>query len=283
MDRYGTIKENLLQVAKQNEDVFAIIAIGSSVRDFSKADEYSDLDLVIATKDTEKWLYGNEPDKLGEIKISFVERTIGGGFERRILFDGALDVDLIVCTPEDLEKLIKKGVAQEVMNRGYRVLYDAMNVTQLLEDNIEFSVRRDMMSEKDFRNCVEDFWFHTIWVSKKILRGELWTAKMCIDAYLKDILLKVIESGQMAESQCDVWHNGRFFEKWAGEETVNVLETCFAHYEKEDMIAALFNTANLFSKVAEKMAKACHYTYAMEAEEYAIRILEGYFPGYHRR
>ena len=42
-------------------------------------------------------------------------------------------------------------------------------------------------------NMINDFFFHTIWASKKILRGELWTAKMCIDAYLKKYLLKITE------------------------------------------------------------------------------------------
>ena len=34
------------------------------------------------------------PVKLGNVKISFVEMTLGGGKERRILYDGALDVDM---------------------------------------------------------------------------------------------------------------------------------------------------------------------------------------------
>lgn len=58
-----------------------------------KADEYSDLDVVIATKKPEGWLYGDYPEKLGIVKISFVEATLGGGKERRTLYDGSLDVE----------------------------------------------------------------------------------------------------------------------------------------------------------------------------------------------
>ena len=55
--------------------------IGSSTRDTVKAGEYSDLDVVIATEKLEGWLYGDCPEKLGSVKISFVEPTLGGGRE----------------------------------------------------------------------------------------------------------------------------------------------------------------------------------------------------------
>ena len=69
--------------------------------------EYSDLDVVIATDNTESWLYGDYPGKLGDVKISFVEPTLGGGKERRILYNGSLDVDMIIFTPLQFETAIK--------------------------------------------------------------------------------------------------------------------------------------------------------------------------------
>ena len=99
MDRYMNIKEQLLTLARQDENIKAIVLIGSSTRDTDKADEYSDLDVVIATEKPEEWLFGDCPEKLGSVKISFVEPTLGGGKERRMLYDGSLDVDMIVFTP----------------------------------------------------------------------------------------------------------------------------------------------------------------------------------------
>ena len=64
-------------------DIKAIVLIGSSTRDAAKTDEYSDLDVVIATEKPEGWLCGDRPKRLGRVKISFVEPTLGGGRERR--------------------------------------------------------------------------------------------------------------------------------------------------------------------------------------------------------
>jgi len=64
---------------------------------------------------------------------------------------------------------------------------------------------------------VNDFWFHTVWAAKKILRGETWVAAMCVNGYLKSNLLRVMEIDARARGE-DPWHAGRFMEKWALEE-----------------------------------------------------------------
>lgn len=277
IDRYINIKDKLLTLAKKDEDIKAIVLIGSSTRDTVKADEYSDLDIVIATDHTDKWLYGDYPEKLGDVKISFVEPTLGGGKERRVLYDGSLDVDMIIFTPAQFETAIKEGVASWVMNRGYVVMYDSAGYSALLEKNVSHEIKHMDLTESEFDNMVNDFFFHTVWASKKILRGELWTAKMCIDAYLKNYLLKIIEVYSVSKYHVDVWHDGRFLDRWAEKEVLMELEKCFAHYKKEDMVVALLATQGLFSKLASQTAEMKEYKYPKEAENYAKSLLTGYF------
>ncbi|MGN0553685.1 MAG: aminoglycoside 6-adenylyltransferase [Oscillospiraceae bacterium] len=277
MDRYYEIKNRLMDIAQTDENLTSVITIGSSVRAYSAADEYSDIDIIISTSEPEKWLYGDMPSKLGEIMISFVEPTLGGGMERRVLYNGSLDVDLIVFTPEQLQNAVMSGAAAEVMNRGYSVMYDSMGITKLIEEYVKPDTRHITMTESEFVNRTEDFWFHTVWAAKKILRGELWTAKMCIDAYLKNHLLSIMEFDRYLCDKTDIWHNGRFLEKWAGAENVEKLESCFAHYDREDMINALKNTAAIFSKNAHSAAEKSGYTYPEKAEQYAKSLLEEYF------
>ena len=268
MDRFMNIKEKLLALAKEDKDIKAIVLIGSSTRDTVKADEYSDLDVVIATEKPEGWLYGDCPEKLGGVKISFVEPTLGGGKERRMLYEGSLDVDMIVFTPDQFEKAIREGVASCVMNRGYEIMYDAEEYSALLEENISHELKPTDLSEPEFINMVNDFFFHTIWASKKIFRGELWTAKMCIDAYLKKYLLKMIEMYSVSKYHVDVWHDGRFLDQWAEMEILSDLEKCFAHYDREDMVSSLLATLDLFCRLASQTAEMKEYKYPKEAENY---------------
>lgn len=47
---------------------------------------------------------------------------------------------------------------------------------------------------------------------------------MCINAYLKNSLLKIIELQAIVNGCEDVWHDGRMLEKWADPCAVNKLE-----------------------------------------------------------
>ena len=212
--------------------------------------------------------------KLGSVKISFVEPTLGGGKERRMLYDGSLDADMIVFTPEQFKKAIREGVASWVMNRGYEILYDAEGFSTLLEEHISHELKPTDLAEPEFNNMVNDFFFHTVWASKKILRGELWTAKMCIDAYLKNYLLKMIEMYSVSKYHADVWHDGRFLDRWAEKEILSDLEKCFAHYDREDMVSALLATLDLFCRLASQTAEIKGYKYPIEAENYTKFLLE---------
>lgn len=274
VDRYHEIKQRLLAIAEKEPELLAVTVIGSSAREYEKADVYSDLDLLLICRNPADWLHGNLPKELGEIKISFVEPTFGGGMERRVLYDGALDVDLIVLTPEQLENAFQSGAASQVLSRGYAVVYDRIGISEILKSKLSDPALHRQMTEAEFINTVNDFWFHAVWSAKKLLRGELWTAKMCVDAYMKGLLLKIMELRSC--SQTDVWHNGRFLEQWAGADALAALGGCFAHYDREDLLAALLHTGKLFGELARAAAHNWHYAYPLEAERYALSLLTAY-------
>ena len=154
MDRYAEIKKKILHYAESDEEIKAVVAIGSSTRDTVLADEFSDLDLIIATTDPDKWFSGEYPRLLGNVSISFIEPTLGGGKERRSIYD-------------------------------------------------------------------------------------------------------------------DDKHDGRFIARWADEFILRELKFCFAHYDTEDVKAALVHTHQLFAKLARAVAEKLDYAYPDQAEKCA--------------
>lgn len=275
-DRYADIKEKLLGYAQKDDDIRAVIAIGSSTRTDIPADEYSDLDLFIITKEPGKWFSGEYPKLIGKTDISFIEPTLGGGKERRCIYDGDRDVDMIILTPEQFGAALKEGVAGWVMNRGYNVLCDKDGFKALAGKYVKPEVSHREMAEDEFTNIVNDFFFHNIWACKKLLRGELWSAKMCIDGYLKERLLKMIEQYAMANGTADVWHDGRFLDRWADDPVREELKSCFAHYDTADCKKALDSTHTLFAKLAADVAEKRGYRYPSEAEACAAEFLKAH-------
>ena len=273
--RYSEIKNCICAYAAENKAVRAVIAIGSSTREDVPADEYSDLDLFIVTEETEKWFSGEIPALFGKVSISFIEPTLGGGRERRSIYDDDKDVDMIILTPEQFDRALEEGVAGWVMNRGYKMLYDPDGYAERIPRYVRPEVSRSAMSADEFTNAVNDFFFHNIWARKKLLRGELWAAKMCIDAYLKKLLLGMAEEYRITMTPgTDVWHDGRFFDSWAGEEVLEEMKNCFAHYDSEDCEKALSATHRLFSRLARAVTEKRGYTYPAEAEACAAAFLK---------
>ena len=269
MDRFAEIKQTIQGYAAKDEDIRAVVAIGSSTRTTVKADEFSDLDLFIVTTDPDRWYSGEYPAKIGNVSIAFIEPTLGGGKEYRCIYEADLDVDMIVLSPEQMEAAAKEGVLEWVMNRGYQVLYDAQGYSELLAQYVTHGNSKPEMPEIEFKNIVNDFYFHNIWAYKKLKRGELWSAKMCVDAYLKQRLLRMIEFYCCGLEGKDVWHDVRFIDRWADNWILKDMKKCYAHYEAEDVKSALDATHLLFEKVTGRIAEAEGYAYPERAKNCA--------------
>ena len=272
-DRYKEIKENICRYGEENSAIKAVIAIGSTTRQTVKADEYSDLDLIIVTDNPASWYSGEYPKMLGDISIAFTEPTLGNGKEYRAIYDEDKDVDMIIFTSEQFTEAVKNGVASWVMNRGYDFLCDNAGFSELVRENVKPSVALPQISEGDFLNLTNDFYFHNIWATKKLLRGELWSAKMCVDSYLKNYLLKMIELYCYQEDGRDVWHDGRFIDRWVDDWILEKLKLCFAHYEEADIKNALLNSHELFRKLAAEVAEKNSFEYPLKAETTAMEYM----------
>ncbi len=277
MDRYAEIKENILRMCGEYEEIKAVVAIGSQTRSVEKADKFSDLDIFFICDKPDLMIYSDKyVSRLGNVKMSFIEDTIGGGKERRILLEKYLDVDIIPMTPQDFERLIGDKTLTVLFSRGYGVLFDRCGVTELLSSAEIAPSHFDLISEEEFNNLANDFFFHVVWAKKKILRGELWCAKMCVDGYLKNHLLRIIQLCMVCRNgeAYDVWHDGKMLEKWADGDIVSPLGKCFARYDSGEMSLALWETCKLFARLSEECAEKLGYDYPRDARDFAMDFIQ---------
>lgn len=263
MDRYYEIKQKLLALCETEQEIKAVILIGSQARDYCKADEYSDVDLIIAYSHPEKLLYEDTLiRKLGMPVYSFVEDSIAGERERRILFEGSLDVDMIILTDDRLKSHLNSRSINEIMNRGYKLLFDRCGIAEYLHMiTVIEKVSYIPLSEKELKNQANDFLFHTVWAEKKVRRGELWTAIMCINGYLKSKLLSVIEMYEhiIHGETYDTRYGGRMIEQWSESFIAEKLKNCFAGYNSDDLLSALESTKQLYITLCRKCAQSYSY------------------------
>jgi aminoglycoside 6-adenylyltransferase len=283
--------------AQAQPDIRAAFVIGSRARTDHPADEWSDLDIMVITTRPQRYLTRHDWLKnIGDYWLTFLEPTpTGGGIERRVLFDGARDVDFAVFLYDRfrqaarflpllrrfplLFRLLPKAMAQRIredlaaaaniFGRGARVLVDKEGLTAKLPLVLAEAQPYRPPTLDEFGNAVNDFWYHAVWTAKRLRRGELWWAKLCCDGPMGQLLLRMIEwqAHAMKGPDYDTWQLGRFLEEWADPRALAGLRDAFAHYDEDDIWRALLASMNLFRWLAIETAERLGYPYPTAADE----------------
>jgi aminoglycoside 6-adenylyltransferase len=293
--------------AETQPDLRAALIVGSRAREDRPADEWSDLDVILVVTEPERYLAKTDwLENIGNPWITFIEKTgTGEEKERRVLFEGGLDVDFIPLPakkmqplarllqargrfpqilkllPRSLSKQVKQGIAafSDVARRGVKVLVDKDGIAEPLISAIAEAPALAPPTQDEFLNLANDFWYHAVWTAKKLRRGELWTAKGCSDSYMKWRLLRMIEWHTRAKNsfEYDTWHGGRFLERWADPRIVEGLRDAFAHYDEDDLWRRLLATMDLFRWVAIETAGLLEHAYPSSADEHATSLVKSLF------
>ncbi len=282
---YGRLIEKFVAWAQTEPDVRAAVVIGSRARTDHPADEWADLDIIVFATDIERYIASADwVENIGVHWLTFVERTPGGGWERRVLFDGGLDVDFALNPAAELAHLATGAISPDVadvIRRGVRVLVDKDGLVARLGDVPPEVPPFQPPTEAEFLNLVHDFWYHTLWTMKHLRRGEVWWAKSCCDVYLKELLRRMLEWHARAVQgpDHDTWMRGRFLEEWADPRAVAQLPQVFAHYDQQDIARALQATMGLFRWLAVETAQRWGYAYPAVGERFATGLVETLLAG----
>ncbi|QGH32890.1 aminoglycoside adenylyltransferase [Gracilibacillus salitolerans] len=277
---YDKIMERFLSFVEKEQNIRAVIIVGSRARQDKPADQYSDLDLVIFAEnpnlllDHKEWLA-----QIGKSYITFLENTaVGGGMERRVLFEGGLDVDFASFPISAISEMESQDQVLSVLSKGVEVLIDKDNSIPSLKKHIKTDFSKNEIPE-DIENTMQDFWYHAVLAAKKLCRGELLEGKSICDSYMKNLLISFIRTHAKLKNgiEFNTWHGFRFFEEWADPAVVRKFKKIYAHYEEEDVWKALIHTMKLFNEVTIEVCKLKNLPYPDENIRYATHLVESYY------
>lgn len=294
---YERLLEKFVRWAERCPDIRIAIIVGSRARTDRPADEWADLDLIMVTTDPQRYISSSEWIKeMGNPLLTFIEATgTGDEKERRVLYEGMLDVDyslipfsrvepLLALTEHQPAMAVPPGMAVELSNvfgRGMRVILDKDGIAARLQAFISaIGVPTPQKpSEEEFLEVVNDFLYHSVWTAKHLKRGELWWALTCINCYLARLMLRMIEwhAGATKGGSYDTWFRGRFLEEWADREILARLQGSFTRYNFQDGEAALMASLDLFNMAASTTAQKLGYHYPSEIEKQIAEWIEASF------
>jgi aminoglycoside 6-adenylyltransferase len=253
----GAFLAAFVKWTEEQRDVHALLLLGSRARTDTPADEWSDVDLALVVDEPDRYL-GDERwvEAFGRPLLTFVEPTaVGRAFERRVLYEDGLDVDVAVFTPEWLRLAAEDPEAAGVIKRGVRVLVDRIGLADLVSQVESTEPERGLPTERELGDLASDFWYHALWAAKKLARGEVLMAKRSVDGYLKERLLTLLAwHAKAGQPGLDTWHEARFFERWADPRAVGALRDAYARYDAGDVERALGVTMDVFEQFERETA-----------------------------
>lgn len=264
--------------ASEETQVRGAMIVGSQARSVSPADECSDLDVALFAKDPITLLSsGRWVDRFGKTVLTYVEDTaVGSSRERRVLYSDGLDVDFAVFSDSAVDELLRAQDALGTLRRGYRILVDKDGALACISSILGPARPRTgfRLEAAEYVEAVNDFWYHALWTAKKIRRGEIWTAKSGCDGRLKRLLLRMVAWRVLLESEgrTDVWHDGRFFDRWAPPDVRERLPASYSNYSIPGLIDALARTGDLFGDQARRVSSASGIVYPIEVETEVRRL-----------
>lgn len=281
---YKQVVERFVKWAENVSDIRAAIIIGSRARVDHPADEWADLDIIVITTDPKRYTAKSDwVENIGNPLLTFLEPTATEGeMERRVLFEGMLDVDFSIIPVEKFRRRVQQFMKNEippqvatqildVFRRGMQVLLDKdgmIDQLQTILTSIE-TLPLPSPTQHEFFEVVNDFLYHAIFTAKHLRRGELWWSVTCLNCYMQQLICQMMEWHAKATfgSSHDTWFRGRFLEEWAHPQALKELQNTFAHYDKEDIKHALLAAIATFRWMAIETAEKLSYRYPVKADE----------------
>lgn len=259
--------------AQEQEDIRAVILVGSRARQYPPADEWSDLDLEFYSTEFTSYFENLPPlERFGQLWVNVPFVRGDQRPEYLVLYDQAFKLDFSFLPVSDLQKMVETQHLHKVYTRGYRILLDKDGLTTNLPPATGEVIRKPPESA-EFRREVNFFWYGAVYVAKQIRRRQLWTVQYR-DWTMKQHLLKMLEwHATMHNLAIDTWHEGRFVLDWTDPESAAALRECFGHFDIVDSWNALLVTNRLFSRLAQEVAEHYHFAYPDKLESSALAFV----------
>jgi aminoglycoside 6-adenylyltransferase len=251
----------IINTAQADERVRAVILNGSRVNPVAPRDFFRDFDVVYLVTDKESFLA--DPDWIN----LFGERMIlqlpdemsdpppenSDHYGYLMQFADGNRIDLTLFLVKNIEKLEKDSLTLTLLDKdGILPEFDLPNLSDYLPQP---------PTSKAFFDCTNEFWWVCPYVAKGLWRREITYAKLMLDLYVREQLMKMIDwyVGLSTGYQVYPGKMGKYLEKCLEPELWQLLLKTYSSADYELTWNALFTMGDLFRKIAIPIAE--HYSY----------------------
>ena len=249
----------VLDWARQEELIRALVITGSLARGDGSTDQWSDLDAQIIARDYASYIADDAwLDKLGEVWIRFPRHRDAP--YKLVWFAGGLKVDFQFLNVGAIQEMMRSGHLSDEYLRGYVVALDKDALFRTLPPSPRIFPQPDRPSEQRVTAIVNEFYFEAIHVAQFIRRREFWVVKYR-DWTMKCALLQMLEWHARACSAepVNTWLLGKRIREWTGEATYAALTGLWSNWDAAALWGSLLQQIELFGRLSRELGEAQAY------------------------
>ncbi|MEK4601307.1 aminoglycoside 6-adenylyltransferase [Bacillus sp. FSL L8-0099] len=267
----------IINTAKEDERIRAVIMNGSRVNPNVKKDCFQDYDIMYVVNDIQSFISNhNWIHRFGEIMIvqmpeemSLIPADEDGKFPYLMKFMDGNRIDLTLVPVE----LIKKFVGKDSLSK---LLLDKDNCLGEFPPASDKDYLVKKPTEKEFLDCCNEFWWCSTNVGKGLWREELSYAKGMLEGPMRDMLVVMLEwhIGMKTKFTANAGKFGKYFEQYVEKNVWEQFKRTFSNAEYENIWDSFFIMGDLFRKVANEIANTYEYQYPQDDDDKVTSYLK---------
>ena len=246
----------IMNVARDDERIRAVIMNGSRTNPNARRDIFQDFDIVYLVTDVPPFKHNFEWIKrFGEIMIVQLPDEMqepppsdNGGYTYLMQFMDGNRIDLGIYPVAQLSELGRDSLSLLLLDKdGIIEPFDSPSESDYLPSPPTF---------KGFADCCNEFWWVSPYVAKGLWRQEMIYARNILDQAVQEQLSKMLtwHIGVKTGFSCNPGYHGKYFQQYLEPELWEMLLKTYADADYDHTWEALFAMGALFRRVAQSIA-----------------------------
>jgi aminoglycoside 6-adenylyltransferase len=266
----------ILDTARRDERIRAVIMNGSRANPNTPRDFFQDFDIVYFVTDVTPFKKNYEwIRRFGELMILQMPDDMGeppprsdGGFTYLMQFMDGNRIDLGLFPLTKLAEFKRDSLSL--------LLLDKDGIIEPFPPASESDYLPKPPSAKEFSDCCNEFWWVCPYVAKGLWREEILYAKFMFDQVVREELMKMLRwhIGVRTRFTVNPGKFGKYFQKYLESELWDMLQKTYTDASYDHTWDALFMMCNLFRKVAIPLGEHFGHNYPFEDDKSVSAHLE---------
>ena len=259
----------ILEFARNQDGIRAVVMNGSRVNPNAKKDPFQDYDIACYVLDVKPFCGDLRiPQFFGELMILQTPEDMGdpepnkdGSYAYLMQFLDGNRIDLSFHSLECIARIQQDSLSLVLLDKDQRIVP--------LPPPSDRSYLPAKPSAKAFADCCNEFWWVTPYAAKGLWRGELTYAHTVLDTFLRDQLLKMLTwyFGIQTGFKKSAGKFGKYLKAGLDDDLWQQLEQTYADANPENTWQALFAMGSLFRRAAQPVAEAFGFIYPEQDDE----------------